>query len=63
MGFITAVVMLVNLALLVYAIILATRFVEAVERIANRQAYAVERAMLERLVAAAEAMAARSPNE
>ncbi len=63
MGFITAVVMLVNLALLVYAIVLATRFVEAVERIANRQAYAAERAMLERLVAATEAMAARSPNQ
>lgn len=63
MGFITAVVMLVNLALLVYAIVLATRFVEAVERIANRQAYAAERAMFERLVAATEAMAARSPNQ
>lgn len=63
MGFIAAVVMLTNLALLVYAIVLATRFVEAVERIANRQAYGAERAMLERLVSAAEAIAAKSRNE
>lgn len=60
MGFLGFLVMLVNLALMVYAIILATRFVDAVERIANRQAFSVERAMLERLTAAVENMARKS---